>query len=140
MSERNEILDDVLTVVTWFRERPDIPLPGGFRHLQIFAWDTKDEAEKLARAFGTCKKDSDEMFFRLSRRFGAVKVEGVFSREQVCQRVVVGTKEVEEEQADPDALAALPKIKVKKQVEIVEWKCPELLGEARDKPEEGKAR
>jgi len=51
-------------------------------------------------------------------------------RAQVCERVVVGTREVEVEEADPAAVAALPKVKHVKVIEDVEWVCsPALLAD-----------
>jgi len=127
---RDEQLNDVLSLIGWLKDHPVIPLPVGFSDsFQIYAWDTKDEAAQMAKAMGTCEKSYDDTFFRLIKKFGTVTLVGVFSRQQVCERVVVGTKEVEVEEADPVAVAAIPKVKVKKQIEIVEWKCPEnLLG------------
>ena len=47
-------------------------------------------------------------------------------REEVCERkVTVVTEEVEE--VDPEALAALPKVMVTREVEQVEWICPPSL-------------
>jgi hypothetical protein len=46
-------------------------------------------------------------------------------REQVCERIVTGTREVEEEIPDPGA----PKIKRIRTEEIVEWQCAPLLAE-----------
>lgn len=48
-------------------------------------------------------------------------------REQVCERVVVGTREVTEEVPDPEALAAVPTTTVTRTEEIVEWECRPLL-------------
>lgn len=126
IDEREAVLNDLITVVDWLRVHPEIPLPN-IETLTIYAWDSKERAAQLAKAMGTCDKSSDETFFRLTKSFGSVKLAGVFSRQSVCERVVVGTKEIESEEADPVAVAALPKVKVKKQVDIVRWECPKLL-------------
>jgi len=61
----------------------------------------------------------------------SVYVNGKDEFAAVCERVVVRTEEIESEEVDPAALAALPKVTVRKQVDVVEWRCPELLnGEA----------
>lgn len=126
--EREAKLNDLIKVASWLKEHVDVPLPA-FETLSIYQWDSKEEATKLAKTFGTCEKSADESFFRLTKSFGTVILQGVFSRAGVCERVVVGTKEIETEEADPVAVAAIPKVKVKKQVEVVEWKCPDLLAE-----------
>jgi hypothetical protein len=48
----------------------------------------------------------------------------------VCERVVVATREVEMEEPDPVAVAALPKVTRTVTVEDVEWKCAPLLTSA----------
>lgn len=58
---------------------------------------------------------------------GGLAVQVYAKREQVCERVVTGTREVTEEVPDPDALAAVPKVTVTKTVEDIEWKCSPLL-------------
>jgi hypothetical protein len=50
-------------------------------------------------------------------------------REQVCERVVTGTREVTEEVPDAEALAAVPTVTVTKTVEDVEWVCRPLLAD-----------
>ncbi len=130
MNERETILNDAQQVIEWFRAHPDIPLPYAFTDAyRIYSWDSKEEAAKLARAFGSCEKVADDDAFRLQKRIGGAIIEGYFTRSSVCERVVVGTKDVEVDEVDPVALAALPKTKVKRQVEVVEWRCPELLPE-----------
>jgi hypothetical protein len=55
-------------------------------------------------------------------------------REQVCERVVVGSREVTREVPDPEALKAVPTTTVIETVEDVRWECRPLLaaGEAAD--------
>lgn len=60
-------------------------------------------------------------------KFGPVRIWPYAGRDLVCERVVTGTQEVTEEVADPEALAAVPKVSVTKTVEVVEWKCDGFL-------------
>lgn len=61
-------------------------------------------------------------------RFGPqVALDVYAARDDVCERVVTGTREVTEEVPDPDALAKVPTTTVTKVVEDVEWKCRPLL-------------
>jgi hypothetical protein len=60
-------------------------------------------------------------------RFGPVAVRPYAGRDLVCERHVTGTKEVTEEVADPEALAAVPKVTVTRTVDVVEWRCDGFL-------------
>lgn len=69
-------------------------------------------------------------------RFGPIDIEVYGKRAEVCERVVVGTEEVEEEVPDPEVLATVPKVKVTKTVEKVEWRCSPILASAGTEAEE----
>lgn len=84
-------------------------------------------ARAALRAGGTVTKNARGKYFDLFVHLGPVKVQFIADRDEVCERVVVGTREVTEEVPDPDALAAVPKITVTKTVEDVEWRCGSLL-------------
>jgi hypothetical protein len=60
-------------------------------------------------------------------KFGPVAVRPYAARDLVCERVVTGTQEVTEEVADPEALAAVPKVSVTRTVDVVEWRCDGFL-------------
>lgn len=92
-------------------------------------------AEDLARLTrslgGRWEKEDAGDLFKLRREIAdGVTVELVTWREQVCERVVVSTNEVEIEEPDPDAVAALPTVKRTETVETVEWRCRPILPEA----------
>lgn len=55
-------------------------------------------------------------------------------RNDVCERVVLGTKPVTKKVPDPAQLAAVPLVEVTEEVEQVEWICRPLLA-ATDEPE-----
>jgi hypothetical protein len=50
-------------------------------------------------------------------------------RDNVCERVVVGTREVVKDVQDPEALAAVPVVKTTVVEEIVEWQCRPFLAD-----------
>lgn len=83
---------------------------------------------RIARAYGakTDKVISDKMY-NLVLDLGAVKAEFLAFRDEVCERVVTGTREVTEEVPDPEALAAVPTTTVTRVVEDFEWVCKPLL-------------
>lgn len=51
----------------------------------------------------------------------------IATRDEVCERIVVGTREVEIEEPDPVALAKVPTVKRTEVVEDVEWRCGSIL-------------
>lgn len=78
-------------------------------------------------AGATVDKDHDDDYARVNLRFGPVALCLLASREAVCERVVVGTREVTEQVPDPDALAAVRTVTVTRTEDIVEWHCGPLL-------------
>jgi hypothetical protein len=76
------------------------------------------------------EKDFDgDNWANVHLHFGPIDIEVYGKRAEVCERVVVGTEEFVEEVADPEALAAVPKVKVTKTVEQVKWVCHPLLAD-----------
>ena len=94
------------------------------------AADLATIARAALRLGGTVKKEVRGDAFDLIIRLGPVGAKFIACRDEVCERVVTGTREVTEEVPDPDALAAVPKVAVTKTVEDVEWICRPLLGGA----------
>ena len=121
--ERELRLTDAQSVLEWLAAHPEIPLPSEFSkwgHLNIYAWDNRKEARVMARAMGTFEKQADTNMLRLLKRFGRVTVCAVFRRRQVCERIVVDTKEIPEE--------VIPAKTVPAHVEeVIVWRCPSLL-------------
>lgn len=73
----------------------------------------------------TANKGSE--WFVAQLKWGRVGLEVNARREQVCERVVVDTREITEEVPDPEALAAVPTVTVTRTEEVVEWQCRPLL-------------
>lgn len=61
---------------------------------------------------------------------GGVRLQVYARREQVCERIVTGTREVTREVPDPEALKAVPTVTVTETVEDVRWDCKPLLSES----------
>jgi len=140
--ERAAFTDGLRLIADWLDANPDVPLPyldstisGEDRPtltILLGWWSGKDQREQMAtigRAMGQFAKyarpDGDR--FAISHLFGSIAVTATAARDEVCERVVVGTHEVTEEVPDPEALAALPTVTVTKTVEEVEWVCSSLL-------------
>lgn len=83
----------------------------------------------------TAKKQpygTGDTLFGAKLTFGPISLHVYGDRDQVCERVVVGTREVTEEVPDPEALAAVPKVTVTRTVEDVRWECRPLLADSQD--------
>lgn len=81
------------------------------------------------RAGATADKLLTDKWGGVVAHFAGLNVEVYADREEVCERVVTGTREVTEQVPDPEALAAVPTVEVTKTVEDVEWRCVPLLAE-----------
>jgi hypothetical protein len=84
----------------------------------FFAHD-REVFASLVRRLGGGEKGSTPTFFEVARRFGPHKLSVNAYHDQVCERVVVGTEEVEV--PDPET----PRITVER--EVVEWRCPDSI-------------
>jgi hypothetical protein len=110
---------------------PGLPLPydGTTSELSVFT-STKAEAAAYARLLpGKVDKAVTDGYygFELHGTLHGLRVLVYAPREQVCERVVLGTREVTREVPDPKALAAVPTTTVTETVEDVEWICGSLL-------------
>lgn len=76
------------------------------------------------------EKSFDEQWGAVTLHFGLVDLHIYSDRDAVCTRVVVGTREVEVEEPDPEALAAVPTVTRTVTVEDVQWQCHPLLADA----------
>lgn len=99
--------------------------------------DTRDEVARFARAALRAGATVDKHFSGeragVVARFGPVHVTVTAGRDEVCERVITGTREVTEQVPDPEALKAVPLVEVTRTVEDVEWRCRPLLdASARD--------
>jgi len=97
--------------------------------------DKAEFARKALLLGGKIDKTSDTTYFNVQRKFGSMVTLQVTARhEQVCEKVVTYSEEVEVEELDPvlakEALAGVPMIKTTKTVEKFEWKCPPSLLDA----------
>lgn len=116
---------------------PELPLPyegsssdyGRMTFHFLSAEDPRAELAAARRALGVPleKKASDDKYFDLRGSLAGLYFTMTAFRKDVCERVVLATREVEVEEPDPLAVAALPKVKRTVKVEDVEWRCTPLL-------------
>jgi uncharacterized protein related to proFAR isomerase len=83
---------------------------------------------RIARRYGaTTTKDISPTMHNVACDFGTVKFDILAFREEVCERVVIGTETVTKTVKDPAVLATVPDVEVTETVEKVEWVCKPLL-------------
>ena len=124
---QQEWLDSLREMADFLEAHPDLIEP----YLSIicyrFCKGTREEFAKTALQLGASTKSSDATWFQVARKFGIHTIQVTQPREDICEKKVVGTEEIETEEPDPEAVAALPKVKTVKTVEKVEWVCPPSL-------------
>lgn len=103
------------SLLDFLEENPIIPLPY-FGTLNAFADTGEVSVADIARAMKPCDKSVSGDFYALSRIFGdSITFDVNFERDEVCERIVVGTEDVPEK-----VTPAFTK-------EIVEWVCPDSV-------------
>jgi len=141
--KRQAFIDGLHQIADFLAEHPEVPLPylGNSVTLGIntpslpiylVAKDgtQRDAIATIARAMGKAEKLTDGdpgARFYVWRKFAGIALVASADRDEVCERVVTGTREVTREVPDPEALAAVPKVTVTEIVEDVTWECGPLL-------------
>ena len=80
----------------------------------------KEHLAACARAMGSVDKIMDNNYFNIRKSFGPITYEVYAPREEVCERVVVGTKHI-------PASFVPEQYSEAHEEEIIEWHCPEAL-------------
>lgn len=114
-----------------FEANPDLAAEFWYALSSITDYVDRDVVVRFARAAARSGALVDKHFSGeragVVAKFGPVHVTALTGRDQICERVVTGTREVTEQVPDPDALAAVPLVEVTRTVEDVEWRCGSLL-------------
>jgi hypothetical protein len=79
--------------------------------------NSKEELQEAARVMGGFKKTFSDSHVGLLKRFSkTLSMEAYVLRDRICERVVVGQKEVPAQAAIPASPAHME--------DVVEWRCP----------------
>lgn len=129
-AQAEQIAHGLRQVADFVEANPHLDQRFTFQRILVVA-DTRDEVAAYARAGlaagAKVTKHQGDKWAGVDLHFGIVNLHVYADREEVCERIVVGTREVTEEVPDPEALAAVPKITKTTIVEDVEWRCGSLL-------------
>lgn len=130
--ERRAYTDGLRGLADWLDANSDIPLPWtGADHLyapfQLGVWVTKEELATIIKALpGKVDKDYGDQVVRVNASFGGLKVQAYSGRNEVCERVVVGTEQV----TIPATEAVEAQAEHVEEREVVEWRCHPILGQS----------
>jgi hypothetical protein len=122
-------------------KHPEVPLPyegkspeyAPINFYFLSAEDPRAEMAATRRALGVPmqkRASDDSKYFDLHGNLAGLHFKLTAFREDVCERVVVATREVEVAEPDPEAVAALPTVTRTVVVEDVAWRCTPLLSVA----------
>jgi hypothetical protein len=119
LSPQKEFARSLRALAKFYEEHPEFRVPADVR---VYLFPEKEELAAITRALAPCEKQSlGGNWFILQRRFGKkLYIEANWTRSDVCERVVVGTKEIVEKV--PVSFETQTKT-----VEVVEWRCPQTL-------------
>lgn len=143
IDKRAAYIEGLHQIADFLTVHPEVPLPhlGAYAEgstlpamsIYLYGDDLRSEMASIVRAMTNPStsvqkrvKDSTESF-QVWREFAGLVLVATAHRDEVCERVVTGTREVTEEVPEPEALAAVPKVTITKVVEDVEWVCQPLL-------------
>ncbi|HSW65387.1 MAG TPA: hypothetical protein VLH56_19070 [Dissulfurispiraceae bacterium] len=115
-------------IAEFYEANPDLPTPQA--EITVYNINGKEQmahfARALVRAHKEVDKKADPTFFVISASFSGVVLRACDWRNNVCERVAVGTKIVEE-QLIPARPAEPERLIPAHEEEITEWRCPSLL-------------
>jgi hypothetical protein len=124
MSEVTELISGLRDFADFLALHPDLP----DIYVGAFCGVGKQEMATVARDCGSAEKKFTDDEFRLTKKFGPIELVFYTRRTNVCQRVVVGTKEVPEAKYPERIVPAHTE-------EVVEWICDEPLLAATEQAE-----
>lgn len=138
----DELATHIENFAAFLRANPDIADEIGPVRFLVCATNSADPKAEMARVIrrglkvgATVDKEVNEKFASAYLRFGRISLEVFAQRDQVCERVVIGTHEETLEEPDPEALAAVPTVTKTVTVEDVEWRCQPILAATEEKGE-----
>ena len=116
--EQQAWLDGLRAMADWFEQHPEWIDESYPAWVNIYP-SSKANLARLTKDLGRVEKIHDENLFYVRRRFGPHQIDGNVMRQEVCRRVVTGTKQIPE------------RVVPAHEEEVVEWECsPSLLGDA----------
>ena len=136
MNDSAEVIKGFRDLADLLEAQPKLAELVNYQKIYIFhrSGDVQDFA-RTALSMGAIDKSDDGTYLNIERVFGPITLQLTARHEDVCERVVIDSQEVEVEELDAElakeALASVPMVKTTKVIERFEWKCPVLLEAAK---------
>lgn len=122
LTQLQKFIISLRDLADYYEQHPETPVPQhpGFN---IFASSDAEQAKQQLRNFGSFEKEFLDNWFVARKEFGPIRLELNAAREQVCRKVVVGTRAIPEH-----IIPAQPETIVPAHTEeITEWQCEPIL-------------
>lgn len=108
-AERTDFVNGLRALADFIEKNEALPVP--YSSPFNFFVNTKAELRDMQRIVGgKLEKDATDHYFYLRRLFGPLKLDINISREEVCERIVLGKRTVPEHEED-----------------IVQWRCADSI-------------
>lgn len=123
----SEYANGLRQVAEFIESHTEIPLPSAT--LSCYNLTNKRVAALTARALGQggrCNKIYDDSILRLKREFGAIELEYIGMRYNVCEQIKVGTRVVPERYVPPQP-ATEGQVIPEHEEAVYNWVCSPLL-------------
>ena len=121
MNEREALIDGLRGLAAFLETHPDVPRPSSTCGFYVFCANKEEMAQAAKSVGGRLEKSATTNYFMLRKDFGPLRLEIAVEREQICERVVVGTKVVP---AKPECVLPATPETVE---EVIEWRCSSVL-------------
>jgi len=116
--DRDELVEGLRAFADFIEERGlELPIQSPKMKLTeiLYGENAKEKIQNVARKIGRAEKNWGSYYFDLRKEFGPVTLEFSVQKEQVCQKRVVGFKDVPEY------------ISPARREEVVEWTCVDSI-------------
>lgn len=123
MSERDGFIKDLRAFADWLESNPDVPTPVFPQRFDVFCLNKEQMVATCRAVGGKMKKGVTESFFYLRKDFRTIHYEVNALRDNICDKVVIGTRTIPAEPERTVTIAAQPE----RTEEITEWRCSEVL-------------
>jgi len=116
--DRDELVEGLRAFADFIEERGlELPIQSPKMKLTeiLYGENAKEKMQNVARKIGRAEKNWGSYYFDLRKEFGPVTLEFSVQKEQVCQKRVVGFKDV------PEYVSPAHR------EEVVEWTCVDSI-------------
>jgi hypothetical protein len=111
--------NDLRALADWLDERPACRDAAYMPHLLLIPLHA-DKWRTVLAELGSFQKEADDKYLDAIVQVGSIEVKATIQKEETCERVQVGEREVEREVYPSNVVPAI----VKETEPVFEWVCP----------------